>query len=38
MSLKKDEEIKEIMADYELLSNLVLKQLDILECAGAFIH
>lgn len=31
MSLKKDEEIKEIMADYELLSNLVLKQLDILE-------
>lgn len=31
MSLKKDEELKEIMADYELLSNLVLKQLDILE-------
>jgi phosphate transport system protein len=31
MSLKKDEEIKEIMSDYELLSNLVLNQLDILE-------
>ncbi|HEY9114807.1 MAG TPA: phosphate uptake regulator PhoU [Bacteroidales bacterium] len=31
MSLKKIEELKEIMADYELLSNLVLKQLDILE-------
>jgi phosphate transport system protein len=31
MSLKKDEELKEIMVDYELLSNLVLKQLDILE-------
>jgi len=31
MSLRKDEELKEIMADYELVSNLVLKQLDILE-------
>jgi phosphate transport system protein len=31
MSLKKDEEIKEILADYEKLSNLVLEQLDILE-------
>lgn len=31
MSVKKDEEIKDIMADYELLANLVLQQLDILE-------
>lgn len=31
MSLKKDESIKDIMADYESLANLVLRQLDILE-------
>lgn len=31
MSLKKDEAIKDIMADYESLANLVLQQLDILE-------
>ena len=31
MSIKKDEAIKELMSDYESLSNLVLKQLDILE-------
>ena len=31
MSVKKDEAIKEILADYELLANLVLNQLDILE-------
>jgi phosphate transport system protein len=31
MSVKKDEAIKEIMADYESLANLVLQQLDILE-------
>ena len=31
MSVKKDEEIKEILADYESLANLVLTQLDILE-------
>lgn len=31
MSLRKDEEMIDIMADYEALSNLVLEQLDILE-------
>ncbi|MBW8334301.1 MAG: hypothetical protein K0M40_19955 [Prolixibacteraceae bacterium] len=31
MSVKKDESIKEILADYESLANLVLTQLDILE-------
>jgi len=31
MSVKKDEAIKEILADYESLANLVLQQLDILE-------
>lgn len=31
MSVKKDEAIKEILADFESLSNLVLQQLDILE-------
>jgi phosphate transport system protein len=31
MSVKKDEAIKDIMADYESLANLVLQQLDILE-------
>jgi phosphate transport system protein len=31
MSVKKDEAIKEILADYESLANLVLTQLDILE-------
>lgn len=31
MSVKKDEVIKDIMADYESLANLVLQQLDILE-------
>ncbi len=31
MSVKKDEAIKGIMADYEMLANLVLQQLDILE-------
>lgn len=31
MSVKKDEALKEILADYESLANLVLNQLDILE-------
>ncbi|MDP2338318.1 MAG: PhoU domain-containing protein [Bacteroidota bacterium] len=31
MSVKKDEAIKDILADYESLANLVLQQLDILE-------
>lgn len=31
MSVKKDEAIKEILADYESIANLVLQQLDILE-------
>jgi len=31
MSVKKDEAIKDILADYESLANLVLRQLDILE-------
>lgn len=33
MSIKKDEAFKELMIDFESLSNLVLKQLDILEQA-----